>query len=103
MFYLFELSIGIDGQATIEPRISTPNQGTQCSFRDGQWNSGSFAAFRMRQKWGPQKWTDATRNFWTSKCEGFYRRGFFRSRLWVGGAMAVLGAIRDMADAGLLS
>jgi hypothetical protein len=64
MFYLFELSIGIDGQATIEQRIS---------FRDGQWNSGSFAAFRMRQKWGPQKWTDATRNFWTSKCEGFYR------------------------------
>jgi hypothetical protein len=44
------------------------------SFRDGQWNTGSFAAFRMRQKkWGPQKWTDATRNFWTSKCEGLYR------------------------------
>jgi hypothetical protein len=25
--------------------ISAPNQGTQCSFRDGQRNSGSFAAF----------------------------------------------------------
>jgi hypothetical protein len=76
MFYLFELmlfSIGIDGQATIEQRISAPNQGTQCSFRDGQWNSGSFAAFRIDQKWGPQKWTDATRNFWTSKCEGLDR------------------------------
>jgi len=41
------LSIGIDGHATIEQRISAPNQGTQCSFRDGQWNSGRFTAFRM--------------------------------------------------------
>jgi hypothetical protein len=55
MFYLFELSIGIDGQATIEQRISAPNQGTQCSFRDGQWNSGSFAAFRMETKMGTSK------------------------------------------------
>jgi hypothetical protein len=55
MFYLFELSIGIDGQATIEQRISAPNQGTQCSFRDGQWNSGSFAAFRMETKNGDLK------------------------------------------------
>ena len=46
MFYLFELSIGIDGQATIEQRIS---------FRDGQWNSGSFAAFRMETKMGTSK------------------------------------------------
>jgi hypothetical protein len=58
MFYLFELmlfSIGIDGQATIEQRISAPNQGAQCSFRDGQWNSGSFAAFRMETKMGTSK------------------------------------------------
>jgi hypothetical protein len=48
-------SIGINGQATIEQRISAPNQGTQRSFRDGQWNSGSFAAFRMETKMGTSK------------------------------------------------
>jgi hypothetical protein len=73
MFYLFELMLELMAKPLLEQRISAPNQGTQRSFRDGQWNSGSFAAFRMRQKWGPQKWTDATRNFWTSKCEGLYR------------------------------
>src|SRR6266849_294782 len=45
----------MDGQATIEQRISAPNQGTQRSFRDGQWNRGSFAAFRMETKMGTSK------------------------------------------------
>jgi hypothetical protein len=33
---------------------SSPNQGTQRSFRDGQWNSGSFDAFRT-DKMGTSK------------------------------------------------
>jgi hypothetical protein len=63
-----------DGQATIEQRINAPNQGTQRSFAATVSGTAAvFAAFRMETKWGPQKWTDATRNFWTSKCEGLYR------------------------------
>jgi hypothetical protein len=68
--YLF----GIDGQRIIEQRVAAPNQGTQRSFRDGQWNSGSFAAFRVDKNWGPQKWTDAIRNFWTSNCDDLILR-----------------------------
>jgi hypothetical protein len=71
MFYLFELSIGIDGQATIEQRISAPIKEPNAATVSG--TAAVLPRFARRQKWGPQKWTDATRNFWTSKCEGLYR------------------------------
>jgi hypothetical protein len=46
MLYLFELMANAS--------LAAPNQGTQRSFRDGHWNTGSFTAFRMDKDWGHQ-------------------------------------------------
>jgi hypothetical protein len=68
MLYLFELMAKASLSSELQPPIKEPN--VRSATVSG--TAASFAAFRT-DKMGTSKWTDATRNFWTSKCEGLRR------------------------------
>jgi hypothetical protein len=53
--------------------IKRPNQGTRCSVLRRSVKQRQFCRVSYETTNGDVKWTDATRNSWTSKCEDLRR------------------------------
>jgi len=73
MFYLFELMLELMAKPPLSRGLAPPIKEPNVRSATVSGTAAVLPRFAWRQKWGPQKWTDATRNFWTSKCEGLYR------------------------------